>query len=157
MENVAFDLLKKDPPIELPAFPQDELYQSFQLPSSCTDSTECGDDSEYVYSVIHMVCALRAVCWFMSVLSANEWHKCMQQTDVCTVYLWNYIARKRLVIWIFLSCQSSENLLYYLQTNVRKLIWTHITLQFFVYSQVFQRNSTNFRQTVDQYLKLTKL
>jgi hypothetical protein len=69
---VAFDLLKKYPPIELPAFPQGEVCQSFQLLSSCTDSTECGDDLEYVYSVIHMVCALRAVCWFTSVMSANE-------------------------------------------------------------------------------------
>jgi hypothetical protein len=53
MENVAFDLLKKYPPIELPAFPQGEVCQSFQLLSSSTDSTECGDDSDYVYSALN--------------------------------------------------------------------------------------------------------
>jgi hypothetical protein len=36
-------------------------------------------------------------------------------------------------------------------------IWTHITQQFFAYSHVFQRNSANFREIADQYLKLTKL
>jgi hypothetical protein len=68
---VAFDLPKKCPPIEPPDFAQREVCQSFQLPSSCTDSSECSDNLEDINSVIHMVCALRAVCWFMSVMSAK--------------------------------------------------------------------------------------
>jgi hypothetical protein len=43
-ENVAFDSLKKYPPIELPDFAQGHVCQSFQLPSSCTDWSECSDN-----------------------------------------------------------------------------------------------------------------
>jgi hypothetical protein len=71
MENVAFELPKKYPPIEPTDFAQGEICQSFQLPSSCTELSECGDNLEYVYSVIHVVDALRAVCWFMFVMSAK--------------------------------------------------------------------------------------
>jgi hypothetical protein len=42
----------------------------------------------------------------------NEWHECVQRVAVCTVYLWNYVARKRFVTWIFVSCQSNQTLLY---------------------------------------------
>jgi hypothetical protein len=38
-----------------------------------------------------------------------------------------------------------------------QLIQTHVTLQFFVYSHVFQQNSTIFSEYVDQCLKLTKI
>jgi len=113
MENVAFDLPKKYPPIEPPDFAQGEVRYSFQWPSSCPDSTECTDNSEYFYSVVHVVCALRAVCWFVCVYDCvwwvpNERDEWMQRTAVCTAYLWNYVARERLVTLSSISFMISN-------------------------------------------------
>jgi hypothetical protein len=138
-ENVAFDLPKKHPPIELPDFAQGQVCQSFQLLSFCTDRSEC--------SVLDYIC------------------------DECQVSDMNACSRLLYALFISEIIWSGKGLSHGFSYHVSQikiyciiykptyaqLIWTDITLQFFVYSHMFQCNSANFRQSVDQYLKLTRL